>query len=101
LTVDLAAEHVGSADIVIEAIVENVEAKRALFRDVDAKLPAAALVATNTSSIKLEELSDAFARPRAFRGPALLQPGREPAARRGHPARHDERPRRSRKRCRS
>jgi len=74
LTVDLAAEHVGSADIVIEAIVENVEAKRALFRDVDAKLPAAALVATNTSSIKLEELSDAFARPERFVGLHFFNP---------------------------
>ena len=74
LTVDLAAEQVGSADIVIEAIVENVEAKRALFRDVDAKLPAAALVATNTSSIKLEELSDAFARPERFVGLHFFNP---------------------------
>jgi 3-hydroxyacyl-CoA dehydrogenase/enoyl-CoA hydratase/3-hydroxybutyryl-CoA epimerase len=74
LTVDLAAEQVGSADIVIEAIVENAEAKRALFRDVEAKLPAEALVATNTSSIRLEELSQAFARPERFVGLHFFNP---------------------------
>jgi 3-hydroxyacyl-CoA dehydrogenase/enoyl-CoA hydratase/3-hydroxybutyryl-CoA epimerase len=74
LTVDLTAEQVGSADIVIEAIVENAEAKRALFRDVEAKLPAAALVATNTSSIRLEELSPAFARPERFVGLHFFNP---------------------------
>src|SRR6185295_14373298 len=38
------------------------------------KLPAAALVATNTSSIKLEELSDAFARPERFVGLHFFNP---------------------------
>jgi 3-hydroxyacyl-CoA dehydrogenase / enoyl-CoA hydratase / 3-hydroxybutyryl-CoA epimerase len=74
LTVDLAGEHVGSADIVIEAIVENADAKRALFRDLEAKLPSSALVATNTSSIKLEELSQAFAHPERFVGLHFFNP---------------------------
>ncbi len=74
LTVDLTAAQVGSADIVIEAIVENADAKRALFRDVEAKLPASALVATNTSSIRLEELSQAFARPERFVGLHFFNP---------------------------
>ena len=74
LSVDLAAEHVGSADVVIEAIIENADAKRALFRDLEAKLPPSALVATNTSSIKLEELAPAFARPERFVGLHFFNP---------------------------
>ena len=53
------------ADLVIEAIVENVEAKRALFQSVDGAVRPDALLATNTSSIPLEELA-----------PVLRDPGR-------------------------
>jgi 3-hydroxyacyl-CoA dehydrogenase/enoyl-CoA hydratase/3-hydroxybutyryl-CoA epimerase len=74
LTVDLAGDHVASADIVIEAIVENADAKRALFRDLEAKLSASALVATNTSSIKLEDLSQAFVRSERFVGLHFFNP---------------------------
>ena len=40
LRVDLAAAEVGSADLVVEAIVEKAEAKRALFADLEPRLPA-------------------------------------------------------------
>ncbi len=53
------------ADLVIEAIVENVEAKRALFQGIDQTVKADALLATNTSSIPLEQLA-----------PVLRDPGR-------------------------
>jgi 3-hydroxyacyl-CoA dehydrogenase/enoyl-CoA hydratase/3-hydroxybutyryl-CoA epimerase len=74
LTVDLAAEHVGSADLVIEAIIENAEAKQALFRDLETKLPETALVATNTSSIRLEDLSQGLHRPARFVGLHFFNP---------------------------
>jgi 3-hydroxyacyl-CoA dehydrogenase/enoyl-CoA hydratase/3-hydroxybutyryl-CoA epimerase len=74
LVVDLAAERVADADLVIEAIIENADAKRALFRDLDAKLPEAALVATNTSSIRLEDLSEAFRNPGRFVGLHFFNP---------------------------
>lgn len=74
LTVDLAAVQVASADVVIEAIIENADAKRALFRDLETKLPDSALVATNTSSIKLEDLSAAFSRPERFVGLHFFNP---------------------------
>ncbi len=74
LVVDLAAEQVGSADLVIEAIIENADAKRTLFRELEAKLPETALVATNTSSIELEELSQAFRRPERFVGLHFFNP---------------------------
>jgi 3-hydroxyacyl-CoA dehydrogenase/enoyl-CoA hydratase/3-hydroxybutyryl-CoA epimerase len=74
LTVDLAAAQVASADVVIEAIIENADAKRALFRELETKVSDSALVATNTSSIELEELSAAFARPERFVGLHFFNP---------------------------
>jgi len=74
LVVDLAAKHVGDVDLVIEAIIENPDAKRGLFRDLEAKLPESAIVATNTSSIRLEELSQAFSRPERFIGLHFFNP---------------------------
>jgi 3-hydroxyacyl-CoA dehydrogenase/enoyl-CoA hydratase/3-hydroxybutyryl-CoA epimerase len=74
LTVDLGAERIGSAELVIEAIVENADAKRGLFRDLEPKLRDDALIATNTSSIKLEELSPALRLPRRFVGLHFFNP---------------------------
>jgi len=74
LSVDLAATQVASADVVIEAIIENADAKRALFRDLESKLPQSALVATNTSSIRLEDLSAAFSHPERFVGLHFFNP---------------------------
>ena len=56
------------------------------FATSKAKLRSDALVATNTSSIRLEELSPALRPSGAFRGSCISSiPCREPAARRGHP----------------
>ena len=45
------------ADIVLEAIFEDRDAKRALFESVEPQLKDGAIIATNTSSIPLEELA--------------------------------------------
>ncbi|HEU4616799.1 MAG TPA: 3-hydroxyacyl-CoA dehydrogenase NAD-binding domain-containing protein [Gammaproteobacteria bacterium] len=74
LTVDLAAKEVGAADLVIEAIVEKLEAKTALFRELEPKLAPDAIVATNTSSIMLEEMAPAFSRPGRFVGLHFFNP---------------------------
>jgi 3-hydroxyacyl-CoA dehydrogenase / enoyl-CoA hydratase / 3-hydroxybutyryl-CoA epimerase len=74
LRVDLAAATAGSADLVVEAIVEKAEAKRALFTDLEPRLPAHALVATNTSSIQLETLASALREPSKFVGLHFFNP---------------------------
>jgi 3-hydroxyacyl-CoA dehydrogenase/enoyl-CoA hydratase/3-hydroxybutyryl-CoA epimerase len=74
LTVDLAAERASAADLVLEAIIEDAEAKRALFRDLEPRLPEAALLATNTSSIRLEELAAALRHPERFVGLHFFNP---------------------------
>jgi 3-hydroxyacyl-CoA dehydrogenase/enoyl-CoA hydratase/3-hydroxybutyryl-CoA epimerase len=55
---DLNGHGLTRADLVIEAIVEKVEAKQALFREVERRAPAGALLASNTSSIPLETIAE-------------------------------------------
>ncbi len=74
LRVDLAAAEAGSADLVVEAIIEKADAKRALFADLEPRLPSAALIATNTSSIRLETLADALHQPGRFVGLHFFNP---------------------------
>jgi 3-hydroxyacyl-CoA dehydrogenase / enoyl-CoA hydratase / 3-hydroxybutyryl-CoA epimerase len=74
LRVDLAAAELGSADVVIEAIVEKAEAKRGLFADLEPRLPPTALIATNTSSIQLETLASSLQRPDRFAGLHFFNP---------------------------
>jgi 3-hydroxyacyl-CoA dehydrogenase/enoyl-CoA hydratase/3-hydroxybutyryl-CoA epimerase len=57
---DVAGDGIARADVVIEAIFENLEAKRALFKAVEAKAKPTALIATNTSSIPLEDIAAAM-----------------------------------------
>jgi 3-hydroxyacyl-CoA dehydrogenase/enoyl-CoA hydratase/3-hydroxybutyryl-CoA epimerase len=74
LRVDLAAAEVGSADLVLEAIVEKAEAKRGLFTDLEPRLAPAALIATNTSSIRLETLASSLRQPDRFVGLHFFNP---------------------------
>jgi len=71
---DLAGAGVASADLVIEAIIENPEAKRALYATLEPQLKADALLTTNTSSIPLVELRDHIARPAQFGGLHYFNP---------------------------
>lgn len=71
---DLAGEGVASADLVIEAIIENPEAKRALYQSIEQGLKADALLTTNTSSIPLAELRGHLARPAQFGGLHYFNP---------------------------
>jgi 3-hydroxyacyl-CoA dehydrogenase/enoyl-CoA hydratase/3-hydroxybutyryl-CoA epimerase len=74
LRVDLAAAEAGSTDLVIEAIVEKADAKRALFAALEPRLASNALVASNTSSIRLETLAGAFQQPGRFVGLHFFNP---------------------------
>lgn len=57
LRMDVGGEGVADADVVIEAIFENVEAKHALYAELEPKLKPTAVLATNTSSIRIETLA--------------------------------------------
>ena len=60
---DLEGHGLGRADLVIEAIVEKLEPKRELFRMIEQKVRPQTLLATNTSSIPLEQIGTALKDP--------------------------------------
>jgi 3-hydroxyacyl-CoA dehydrogenase/enoyl-CoA hydratase/3-hydroxybutyryl-CoA epimerase len=74
----LTADHRGAgihrADIVIEAIFEDKEVKRALYESIEPKMKADAILATNTSSIKLEDLSSSLKDPGRLVGLHFFNP---------------------------
>lgn len=51
------------ADLVIEAIIESVEVKKTVFRNLDSLCPPETIFATNTSSISITEIAAATGRP--------------------------------------
>ena len=63
-----------SADVVIEAIFENLDAKRALLEQLDAVIKPDAVLATNTSSLRIEELSSGLNRPGRLIGIHFFNP---------------------------
>lgn len=65
---------VQKADVVIEAIYENLEAKRELFAVIEPQLHEDAILATNTSSIPLEDLSANLADPTRLIGLHFFNP---------------------------
>ena len=71
---DVAGTRAGSADLLIEAIVENREAKSGLFAALEPRLKDGAIIATNTSSIRLEDLAPALTAPNRFVGLHFFNP---------------------------
>jgi 3-hydroxyacyl-CoA dehydrogenase/enoyl-CoA hydratase/3-hydroxybutyryl-CoA epimerase len=71
---DVAGDGAARADVIIEAIFENIEAKRSLFAAVEKKAKPTALLATNTSSIPLEEIATALADPTRLIGLHFFNP---------------------------
>jgi 3-hydroxybutyryl-CoA dehydrogenase len=63
-----------TADLAVEAIVENLEIKLATFREADAALPAHAVLASNTSSISITRLAAATKRPERVIGMHFMNP---------------------------
>jgi 3-hydroxyacyl-CoA dehydrogenase/enoyl-CoA hydratase/3-hydroxybutyryl-CoA epimerase len=74
LKADLAGEGVALADLVIEAIIEDADAKRSLYQTLEPKMKAGALLTTNTSSIPLLELRDHIEHPAQFAGLHYFNP---------------------------
>ncbi len=74
LRADVSGAGVADADLVIEAIYENLEAKQSLYESLQAKMKPGALLATNTSSIRLEELRTVLREPRRFIGLHFFNP---------------------------
>jgi len=74
LRADVAGDGVAQADLVIEAIFENLDAKQALYAALEPKMKAEALLVSNTSSIALDVLRSKLARPERFAGLHYFNP---------------------------
>jgi len=71
---DPSGDGVAKADLVIEAIFEDAAAKRTLYRQIESRLRPDAILATNTSSIPLQELASALTRPERLIGLHFFNP---------------------------
>ena len=74
LSADVEGAGVAAADLVIEAIYENLEAKQELYARLEARMKPGALLATNTSSIMLEPLAAKLSRPGRLVGLHFFNP---------------------------
>ncbi|MEM7564747.1 MAG: 3-hydroxyacyl-CoA dehydrogenase NAD-binding domain-containing protein [Pseudomonadota bacterium] len=71
---DLNGDGVSRADVVIEAIFENIEAKHEIYRKIEPLMKPEAVLATNTSSIPLETLAEALNEPDRLVGIHFFNP---------------------------
>ncbi len=69
-----ALEDLKDCDVVIEAIIEQLPAKRELFSALDGLCPAATIFASNTSSLTITEIATATKRPERFVGLHFFNP---------------------------
>lgn len=74
LTADIKGNGLVKADVVIEAIFEDAEVKRNLYKDIEPQLKKNAIIATNTSSIPLEQLTDSLKNPERLVGLHFFNP---------------------------
>src|SRR5580658_2814522 len=71
---DLKGQGVASADLIIEAVPEVLDLKRKIFAGIEPKMKADAILATNTSSIPLEQLREGLPRPERLVGIHFFNP---------------------------
>ena len=74
LTPDIKGNGLVKADVVIEAIFEDAEVKCNLYKEIEPKLKRTAIIATNTSSIPLEQLTDSLKKPDRLVGLHFFNP---------------------------
>jgi 3-hydroxybutyryl-CoA dehydrogenase len=67
-------EAVSNADLIIEAIPENLELKKATLKEVDGYAPSHAIIASNTSSVSITEMASATKRPEKVCGMHFFNP---------------------------
>ncbi|MBP0619382.1 3-hydroxyacyl-CoA dehydrogenase NAD-binding domain-containing protein [Cupriavidus consociatus] len=74
LTPTLDLQQLAEADLVIEAVYENMEVKKELFGRLDRIVRAGAILATNTSALDVDEIAAATSRPEAVIGLHFFSP---------------------------
>ena len=71
---DPSGAHIHRADVVIEAIYENLDAKRKVFAEIEPKLKPGAILATNTSSLPVEQIAAGLKDPSRLIGLHFFNP---------------------------
>ncbi len=71
---DIDGDGVSRADVVIEAIFEDIDAKHAIYKDIEPRMKPGAVLATNTSSIPLETLATVLKEPDRLVGIHFFNP---------------------------
>ena len=71
---DVEGYGIAKADVIIEAIFENLEAKQKLFKDLEIKAKRDAILATNTSSIPLDSINSVMSDPSRLVGIHFFNP---------------------------
>ncbi len=71
---DPTGERVSRADVVIEAIVEKLEVKQKVFAELETRIKPGAVLATNTSSIMIEDIASALQDPGRLIGIHFFNP---------------------------
>lgn len=71
---DIEGHGIARADVVVEAIFEDLEVKQNLFRELEGKVKPEAILATNTSSIPLEEIASVLQEPARLIGLHFFNP---------------------------
>ncbi len=74
LEADVSGKGIARADVIVEAVVENLEIKQKIFADVEAKAKPDAVIATNTSSIELERIAEKLKDPSRLIGLHFFNP---------------------------
>ena len=74
LTTTTRVEDLAACDLVIEAVVEELDVKRALFADLDRLVRPDAVLATNTSALSVTEIAEATDRPERVVGMHFFNP---------------------------
>jgi 3-hydroxyacyl-CoA dehydrogenase/enoyl-CoA hydratase/3-hydroxybutyryl-CoA epimerase len=80
---DMNGEGARNADLIIEAVPEKLELKQKVYAGLEPVMKPGAILATNTSSIPLQDLRTTLKNPGAAARPALLQSGIASATGRG------------------
>ena len=74
LKIDIDGDGISNADLIIEAIFENTQAKKDLYKTLENEMKPSAILATNTSSILLEDLRIDLVNPKKFIGIHFFNP---------------------------
>ena len=70
----LSYDSIGKADIVVEAVIENPKIKQLVLAELESLVPEDTIIATNTSTISVDDLASVLTRPENFCGMHFFNP---------------------------